>query len=147
MEHLFRVPVAYLALIDHHGSVTTRIGSGAEHWRFLKTYPFDGLTDKPAVVKDAALGLPPGTGFGDLRFAASTPLRTSDGLELGVLVISDLQPRPAFSTEDLDALTELAEVLAGKMELRMVAAHALESELALREPRPAFAPSPTRLPS
>jgi PAS domain S-box-containing protein len=133
VEHLFRVPVAYMALLDHSCTVTARIGSGAEYWTFLKTYPFAGLIAAPAVVTDTASGLPSGADFGDIRFAASVPLRTSTGLELGLLVIADLQPRPDFSEEDLRALAALAEVLAGKMELRMVAAHAMESELALRE--------------
>jgi PAS domain S-box-containing protein len=50
-----------------------------------------------------------------------------------MLVIADRQPRPGFSDQDLQALVELAGVLAGKMELRRIAAHALESELSLRE--------------
>ena len=138
VEQLFRVPVAYMALFDHSLGVTTRIGSGAEYWKFLKTYPVTDLIAAPAVVKDAALGLPAGSDFGPIRFAASVPLTTSAGLELGMLVIADLEPRTGFSEQDLRALGMLAEVLAGKMELRMVAAQALESELARQESEARF---------
>ena len=133
VEHLYRVPVAYIALVDNGLSVATRIGSGSEYWEFLKSYPFSGLIAAPEVVKDAERDLPPGASFGEIRFAASVPLRTSAGLELGILVIADRQPRPDFSDQDLQALATLAEVLAAKMELRMVAAQAVETELALRE--------------
>ena len=71
--------------------------------------------------------------FGDLRFAASAPLITSGGVSLGVLVIADPGPRPDFSEEQTQALSDLASTMAAKMELRMIASHALDSELALRE--------------
>lgn len=133
VEHLFRVPVAYMALVDHATQVVTRIGSGSEYWSLLKTYPLSAVIETPAVVQDAALGLPDGTSFGDLRFAASAPLLTSSGVSLGVLVIADREPRPHFAEKDTRALSELARMLAGKMELRMIASHALEAESALRE--------------
>jgi PAS domain S-box-containing protein len=138
VEYLFRVPVAYMALLDNSCPVPTRIGSGAEYWKLLNTYPRTGLAAAPAVITDAAPGLPPSADFGDIRFAASAPLRTSTGLELGTLVVADLQSRPDFSERDLQALAALAEVVAGKMELRMVAAEAMESELALRETEARF---------
>jgi PAS domain S-box-containing protein len=138
VECLFRVPVAYMALLDHKWDVANRIGSGREHWEFLRTYPLTDLVGAPAVIKDVAKGLPPGVDFGDIRFAASAPLRTSGGLELGVLVIAGLQPRPDFSEQDLQALAALAEVLAGKMELRLVASQAIELERALRETEARF---------
>jgi PAS domain S-box-containing protein len=136
VEHLFRVPVAYMALLDHSCRVTTRIGSGAEYWSFLKILPIAGPLAAPAVLTDVALL--PGADFGGIRFAASAPLHTSSGLELGLLVIADLKPRPEFSAQDLEALAELAAVLAGKMELRMVASQAMESKLALRETEARF---------
>jgi PAS domain S-box-containing protein len=90
------------------------------------------------VFTDTEMGLLPGAGFGDIHFAASAPLHASTGLELGILVIADLKPRPDFAARDLQVLAELAAVLAGKMELRMVASHAMESELALRETEARF---------
>jgi PAS domain S-box-containing protein len=133
VERLFRVPVAYMALVDGASQVVTRIGSGSEYWTLLKTCPLASAIDTTMVVRDAAEGLPAGASLGDLRFAASAPLLTSSGVSLGVLVIADRHPRPNFSEEDTQALSELACTLAGKMELRMIASEARESELALRE--------------
>jgi PAS domain S-box-containing protein len=75
----------------------------------------------------------PSDTFGDLRFVATAPLITSGGVSLGVLVIADRSPRPDFSERDAQALSDLACAVAAKMELRLVAAHAQESELALQE--------------
>jgi PAS domain S-box-containing protein len=75
----------------------------------------------------------PGFTSGDVRFAASAPLRSSDGLEVGLLVIADTQPRPEFSPRDLETLADLAGVLAGKMELRMMLSQVRETELSLKE--------------
>jgi PAS domain S-box-containing protein len=77
--------------------------------------------------------LAPRIEWGDLRFAASAPLCATDGLRLGLLVIADHRPRPEFSARDSSILTELARVLAGKMELRRIATQALEAERAVRE--------------
>jgi PAS domain S-box-containing protein len=131
--HLFQVRVAYLALVDDTSKVVTRIGSGREYWPLLQTFPLTLAIDRPMVVRDATTGLPVGVSFGDLRFAASAPLITSSGVSLGVLVIADPNPRPSFSEEDTQALSELACTLAAKMELRMFASHAWESELARHE--------------
>lgn len=138
VEHLFHVPIAYMALLGCDLKVVTRIGSGCDHWRYLKTYPIVNAFDTPTVVRDAGEGVPEGTDFGDLRFAASAPLRTSGGESLGMLVIADFQPRPYFSELDLSALEELASTLATKMELRVIAAQALEAELSLRETEARF---------
>ena len=131
--HLFHVPVAYLALVDDTSEVVTRIGSGREYWPLLQTFPLTLAIDQPMVVRDAAAGLPADASLGDLRFAASAPLITSSGVSLGVLVIADPDPRTSFSGEDTQALSELACTLAAKMELRMIASHARESELARHE--------------
>jgi PAS domain S-box-containing protein len=138
VEHLFHVPIAYMALAGHTSQVVTRIGSGSEYWALLDTYPLAPVIETPMVVRDATLGLPAGVDFGDLRFVASAPLLTSNGVSLGVLVIADPNPRPSFSQSDTQALFELACTLAGKMELRMMASHARESELALRETEQRF---------
>lgn len=133
VEHLFRVPVAYMALLGPDLTVITRIGSGREHWQHLQTFPLIAAVAEPNLWPDPSGA--PVSGFlsGDLKFAASAPLRSSDGLELGVLVIADTEPRPGFSRSDLETLAELAGVLAGKMELRMMACQARETELSLQE--------------
>jgi len=133
VAHLFKVSVSYMGLLGNGNRVVARIGSGTEYSQYLKTYPLDRVLVAPVVIQDAANGLPPGAEFGDLRFVASAPLRASSGTCLGALVIADTEPKADFSDRDTQNLAELAGVLAGKMELRMIASQALESELSLRE--------------
>lgn len=133
VEHLFRVPVAYVALLGTGDTVVARIGQGTEYSACLGALRLDKLLAEPQLIRDSTSDLPPGTDLRDLRFAASAPLRSTSGVQFGVLVIADRVPRPDFSALDFRALAELAGVLAGKMELRLVASLALESELSLRE--------------
>lgn len=133
VEHLFRVPVAYMALLGTEDTVVTRIGNGTEYAPYLKHLQLDKLLEEPQLVRDSVRDLPPEADLADLRFAASALLRSSSGLQLGVLVIADRVPRPEFSTTDFRALSDLAGVLAEKMELRVIASLALESELSLRD--------------
>jgi PAS domain S-box-containing protein len=133
VQHLFSVPIAYMALLGSDLNVLTRIGSGKQYWDYLRTYPLARSLARPMVWPDPS-GTP-ASGFnpGELKFAASAPLRSSDGLELGLLVIADTQARPHFSERDVETFAELAGVLAGKMELRMMVSQARETELSLKE--------------
>jgi PAS domain S-box-containing protein len=131
--HLFHVPVAYMALLGTGDTVVSRIGAGIDYAGCLGAWQLDNLLGKPHLVRDAAAELSAGTDLADLRFAASALLRSTSGLQFGILVIADRSPRPNFSDDDFAALVELAAVLAGKMELRLIASVALESELALRD--------------
>jgi PAS domain S-box-containing protein len=139
VARLFRVPVAYIGLLGRHERLIKRIGVGLEHSEFLKTnFPLNRALAAPDLMHDFAT-LP---GYvmkqGEVRCAASIPLRASNGLVLGVLLIADLHPRPDFSDEDMGTLGELARVLAGKMELRLIASQALELELSLVEAEQRF---------
>lgn len=133
VAHLFHVPTAYMALLGTGLTVTTRIGSGGGYWENLKTYPLAKVLANPMIWPDPSGETIAGFICGDIRFAAAAPLRSSDGLELGLLVIADVEPHPQFSLQDLETLAELASVLAGKMELRMMACQARDSESLLRE--------------
>ena len=133
VSRVFRVPAAYLALLGPGLTVTTRVGSGSRYWDNLKTYPLARALANPVIWPDPAGEDVPGFVSGEIRFAAAAPLRSSDGLELGVLVIADVEAHPQFLTEDLETLAELAGILAGKMELRMMACQARDSEALLRE--------------
>lgn len=132
-EHLFHVPVAYMALLGKDDTVVSRVGNGTEYAPCLGALQFDNLLAEPHLVRDSARDLPPGTDLKDLRFAASALLRSTSGVQFGVLVIADRAPRPEFSARDARALAEFASLLAGKMELRLVASLALESELSASE--------------
>ena len=138
VEHLFQVPVAYIALLGRGLDVARRIGSGQEYWPFLNALPKPRLLDAPLIVRDAALQPPGGVDCRDLRFIASSPLRAGDGMPIGALVIAGRNPRPGFSEADAQALGELAELLAARIELRMVVCHALDSERSLREAESRF---------
>src|SRR5579864_1425198 len=131
VEQLFRVPVAYVGLLGLETEIVTRIGSGVEEYgNYL---PLTKVLREPFLLRDATAGVPNGCHLGNLRFVAAVPLRSSHGMDLGLLVIADREPRPDFSEQDVQALKELAAVFAGKMELRVIASEALQSELALGE--------------
>jgi hypothetical protein len=127
VEHLFRVPVAYMALLKADLGVSSRIGSGDRHWDNLGTFPQGACISAP-VLWPGSSGTPV-RGFdpGEIQFAAAAPLRTSDGLQLGALVIADVIPRPEFQQRDLEALSELASVMAATMELRLMTHMAREA--------------------
>ena len=129
-QHLFHVPIAYMALVDASGAVTSRIGTGEEYAPQIRKL----LTDAPLERLAVAGASPPALGPQTVPcFVASAPLRTRDGISLGVLVIADLAPRPGFSAAERETLIEFAGVLAGKMELRRIASQALDSGFALRD--------------
>lgn len=119
---LFAVPISYIALTVPGPSVFTRVGSGGEHWRNLSTYPLASVLESPLVIRDCSGGgLPAGTTFGDIQFAATAPLKTLDGMSLGFLVVADVKPHPEFSQTDIETLNELARTLASNMELYLLA--------------------------
>ncbi len=132
VEHLFHVPVAYMALLGMGDTVVARIGNGTEYAPYLGAMQLDNLLVEPQLVRDVATDLPPGSDMADLRFAATALLRSTSGMQFGLLVIADRAPRPEFSAKEFAAFADLASILAVKMELRMVASLALESELSLR---------------
>lgn len=129
---VFRVPVAYAAMLGRRDRVMNRIGSGEQYWKYLKTYPLPLYLASPVLLRDiqgVRERLPQGTDLGDLGFLAAVPMRTFCGQALGVLVIADTTPRPEFAESDLDTLVELAAVLAARMELSMIASQSVESAL------------------
>jgi PAS domain S-box-containing protein len=138
VEHLFHVPVAYVALLGTGDTVVARIGNGTEYAACMGALQLDNLLAEAQLVRDSARDLPPGTDLADLRFVATAVLHSSSDVHLGALVIADRVPRPEFSTADFRALADLAQILAGKMELRMIASLALESELSLRDAEQRF---------
>ena len=121
VEHIFHVPVAYMALLNADLGVSSRIGSGDQHWDNLMTFPQGACISAPVLWPGPAGAPAPGFDYGEIRFVAASPLRASDGLQLGALVIADVIPRPEFLQRDLEVLSELAGVMAGTMELRLMA--------------------------
>ncbi|SPO30288.1 uncharacterized protein UTRI_05752 [Ustilago trichophora] len=79
-------------------------------------------SDEPIVVFDAAKdwrfsGNPLVQGSPDIRFYAGSPLRTSDGLNIGSLCLIDDKPRTEFGPRQRHTLKEFARVVMREMEL------------------------------
>lgn len=121
VEHLFRVPVAYMALISSDMGVSSRIGSGEQFWDRLSRFPHSAASPDSMVWQSAGHSAA-GQDACELRFVAVAPLQASNNLQLGVLVIGDTSERPDFGDTELATFSELAGVLARKMELRLMAA-------------------------
>jgi PAS domain S-box-containing protein len=134
----FHAPVAYAAMLGHRDRVMSRFGSGDSYWRYLRTFPLSTLLSAPMVIRDVREGLPKGTDLEDLQFLAAAPIDTFCGQHLGVLVIADRAARPEFSEQDLNSLAELADVMAGRIELRMLAAQLTECEARREEAEERF---------
>lgn len=79
-------------------------------------------SDEPIVILDAAKdwrfsGNPLVQGSPDIRFYAGSPLRTSDGLNIGSLCLIDDKPRTEFGPRQRHTLREFARVVMREMEL------------------------------
>ncbi|CDU22128.1 uncharacterized protein SPSC_00758 [Sporisorium scitamineum] len=79
-------------------------------------------SDEPIVIFDAAKdwrfsGNPLVQGSPDIRFYAGSPLRTSDGLNIGSLCLIDDKPRTEFGPRQRHTLKEFARVVMREMEL------------------------------
>ncbi len=79
-------------------------------------------SDEPIVIFDAAKdwrfsGNPLVQGSPDIRFYAGSPLRTSDGLNIGSLCLVDDKPRTEFGPRQRHTLKEFARVVMREMEL------------------------------
>jgi PAS domain S-box-containing protein len=136
--HVFHAPVAYAAMLGHGDRVMSRIGSGEEYWKNPRPYPLGRVLASPVVVRDTREGLPDGTDLGDLIFFAAAPMVTACGQRLGVLVIADRVARLEFSGDELESLVELANLLAGRIEIRMIASQSVASELRCGEAEERF---------
>nr|CDI55804.1 two-component sensor molecule [Melanopsichium pennsylvanicum 4] len=79
-------------------------------------------SDEPIVIFDAVKdwrfsGSPLVQGSPDIRFYAGSPLRTSDGLNIGSLCLIDDKPRSEFGPRQRHTLKEFARVVMREMEL------------------------------
>lgn len=133
LEQLFQVPAAYLALFGSDLKVVRRLGSGREYWDSLRTFPLSQVVNHPRLWPDPDGRPAPGFEPGPLKFAASAPLRSLDGTELGLVVIADVVAHPQFKAKNLQDFAELASLLSANLELRTMACEAQATEIALQE--------------
>ncbi|KAF9995348.1 His Kinase A domain containing protein, partial [Modicella reniformis] len=80
------------------------------------------LPEDPMIVLDTKSdwrfkGLPVVTAEESVRFYAGAPLTTSEGLNIGVLCLVDMEPRISFSEKERRLLTDFAAVVMREMEL------------------------------
>ncbi len=124
---IFHTPIAYVALLQPQGRPMCRIGAGTDYWEWLEALPALQNLVSPVVVQD----LP--DDFVDLSFAAMAPIDTYCRKRLGTLVIADHAARPAFTAQDLGNLADLADIVADRIEMRMIAAQAVMTKSLYRE--------------
>ena len=124
---VFHVPVAYVALLQPEGQPVCRIGAGTDYWECLETLPALQKLTSPVVMQNL------GDDGGDLSFAAMAPIETLCRKRLGTLVIADHAAWSAFTAEDLANLADLADIVADRIEMRMIAAQAVMTKSLYRE--------------
>lgn len=135
---LLRVPIAIVSVVDedriwfrsHHGIEVADIprSPGLCASAILSTEPYllaDALLDPVALTNPLVAGE-----FG-LRFYAAIPLTMSDGHNLGTLCVIDKEPRH-LGHEELETLTDLAQLVVHELELRLAARMAVGFESELR---------------
>lgn len=121
---IFHAPVAYVALLQAEGQPVCRIGAGTDRWEGLEALPAAQNLMSPVVLQDLPDNLD------DLSFAAMAPIETFCRKPLGMLVIAGHAARPAFTAEDL---ADLADIVADRIEMRMIAAQAVMTRSLYRE--------------
>jgi PAS domain S-box-containing protein len=128
-QRIFETPIAFLAMLDHTEQVTARIGVGREWWSVIEGFPLHRAFEDALIAPDTAQWLPESSNAGGLGFFVATPVRSSTGLPLGLLILADYAPRPGFTDADRQALRTLVHAFTANMELRALASHALEAKL------------------
>ena len=133
---LFDVPISTISIVDHD-----RIWFKSHHGLDIDQIERAPglcasaiLQNEPWIVTDASidprtLANPLVRGDMGLRFYVGIPLRTSEGYNLGVFNIIDVEPRD-FSEDDLATMKDLAAVVMRELDLRLSAQRLVE---ALRE--------------
>jgi PAS domain S-box-containing protein len=137
-QRIFQTPVAFFALLDATEHVTTRIGSGNEWWSIIDGFPLSSAFEETLIAPDTTEWLPEGADSGGVGFFVATPVRTCGGLPLGLLILADHAPRPDFPEADRQSLLTIVNAFSAGMELRMLAAQALQSEMELMEAEKRF---------
>lgn len=80
-------------------------------------------SDEPLVIPDTTkdwrfMGNPLVVGEPEIRFYAGSPLRTSDGLNLGSLCLIDTEPRPEFTPRQRHTLKEFSKIVMRSLEMK-----------------------------
>lgn len=124
--HVCNAPIAMINFIDAHRQwFKSQIGVGVRETSLdvaVCTHAIrqPGVFVVPDMARDLRFSSNPHvTGEPYLRFYASIPLQTRDGLPLGTLCVLDHQPRREGLTEQQsETLTALAQAVMGQLELK-----------------------------
>ncbi len=122
---IFNVPIAMVSLIDQKRQwFKSAFGTDIKQTPREISFCTHALrrTD-PLVILDTHkdsnfANNPLVTGSPFIRFYVGAPLLTTDGFVLGTLCILDVEPRAAITVEDLQRLSDLADIVMSELELR-----------------------------
>ena len=141
---LFQVPLVFVSFVDEdrqwfkscQGPASAGI-KVAEMPRNLAFCAHTILHSEVLVIEDTLLDErfhehPLATGDPHIRFYAGAPLLTAEGHAVGTLCLVDFQPR-IFSSEQQDALRDLAASVVSEMDLRLALLIKSQSERLHRE--------------
>lgn len=128
----FKAPISIISLLDEERSwIKAAVGIG-----IAQTARANGFSSV-VIDQDSVLIVPDAqadprfdenilvTGPARLRFYAGAPIKSSEGHNIGVLSIGDVAPRDTFSDSEQQLLLDLADIVSGALEARVVAQRTL----------------------
>ncbi|MFT4745093.1 MAG: GAF domain-containing protein [Nitriliruptoraceae bacterium] len=131
-RRLLDVPVALVTLVTPRRQWFVATGGLAPPWALARQTPLHDSLCQHVVLDDAPVGIVDART--DTRFGAAgavrelgviaylgVPLRSPEGVPLGALCAIDSEPR-VWTTQDIEALNDLAASVSGEIALRIVAA-------------------------
>ncbi len=126
-SQIFSTPMAIISLLDEHRQwFKSAIGLDVEETpRDLAFCAHTILTDTVMTVPDAHVdprfqGNALVTGAPRIRFYAGAPLKGMGGFNLGTLCILDTEPRSTLTSDEEQALEDLASLVMTQLELRRI---------------------------
>ncbi len=128
----FKAPISIISLLDEERSwIKAAVGIG-----IAQTSRANGFSSV-VIDQDSVLIVPDAqvdprfdknilvTGSTRLRFYAGAPIKSAEGHNIGVLSIGDITPRDTFSDSEQQLLLDLADIISGALEARVVAQRTL----------------------
>ena len=128
----FKAPISIISLLDEERSwIKAAVGIG-----IAQTARANGFSSV-VIEQDSVLITPDAqadprfdenilvTGPTRLRFYAGAPIKSAEGQNIGVLSIGDVAPRDTFSDSEQQLLLDLADIVSGALEARVVAQRTL----------------------
>ncbi len=128
----FKIPITIISLLDEERSwIKAAVGIS-----LAQTARANGFSSV-VISQDSVLIVPDAqadprfneniliTGPARLRFYAGAPIKSAEGHNIGVLSIGDVAPRDTLSDSEQQLLLDLADIISGALEARVVAQRTL----------------------